>query len=146
MVYLWKLESRNNSSDNFIIYCGNSKGTIILKKGGAFKNKEDSIVHPEECTQNISPIKITKPAILSAIFKKVVGHYNVTLSSIQRKFSFNKATGKGKMMLSSKAIYAQYVKAVINNWGTIPAGNPGAGNKPWLFVDEIEVDGPSDAG
>lgn len=52
-------------------------------------------------------------------------------------------TGKGKMMMSFKATYAQYVKVVVSNWGTIPAGNPGAGNKPWLFVDEIEVDGPT---
>jgi hexosaminidase len=52
-------------------------------------------------------------------------------------------TGKGKMMMSFKATYAKYVKVVITNWGEIPAGNPGAGNKPWLFVDEIEVDGPT---
>ena len=54
-------------------------------------------------------------------------------------------TGKGKMMMSFKATYARYVKVVVTNWGTIPAGNPGAGNKPWLFVDEIEVDGPTEA-
>ncbi len=48
-------------------------------------------------------------------------------------------TGKGKMTMSFKATYARYVKVVVTNWGTIPAGNPGAGNKPWLFVDEIEV-------
>jgi hexosaminidase len=54
-------------------------------------------------------------------------------------------TGKGKMTMAFKATYAQYVKIVITNWGEIPAGNPGAGNKPWLFVDEIEVDGPSAA-
>jgi hexosaminidase len=54
-------------------------------------------------------------------------------------------TGKGTMTMAFKATYAQYVKVVITNWGEIPAGNPGAGNKPWLFVDEIEVDGPSPA-
>jgi hexosaminidase len=48
-------------------------------------------------------------------------------------------TGKGTMTMAFKATYARYVKVVITNWGTIPAGNPGAGNKPWLFVDEIEV-------
>ncbi len=52
-------------------------------------------------------------------------------------------TGNGKMMMSFKATYARYVKVVITNWGTIPEGNPGAGSKPWLFVDEIEVDGPT---
>lgn len=53
-------------------------------------------------------------------------------------------TGKGTMTMSFKATYARYVKIIIANWGTIPEGNPGAGNKPWLFVDEIEVDGPKD--
>ncbi|HEX6846636.1 MAG TPA: family 20 glycosylhydrolase [Chitinophagaceae bacterium] len=33
----------------------------------------------------------------------------------------------------------RYVKVVVKNWGDIQPGNPGAGNKAWLFVDEIEV-------
>jgi|CXWL01.1.fsa_nt_gi hexosaminidase len=48
-------------------------------------------------------------------------------------------TGKGTMTMAFKATYAQFIKVVITNWGEIPAGNPGAGHKPWLFVDEIEV-------
>jgi hexosaminidase len=51
-------------------------------------------------------------------------------------------TGKGTMTMAFKATYARYVKVVVTNWGAIPEGNPGAGNKPWLFVDEIEVSGP----
>ena len=35
---------------------------------------------------------------------------------------------------------ARYIKVLIKNAGTIPAGNAGAGNKAWLFVDEIEVE------
>ncbi len=34
---------------------------------------------------------------------------------------------------------ARYVKVVARNYGTIPAGQPGAGSKAWLFVDEIGV-------
>jgi hexosaminidase len=61
-------------------------------------------------------------------------------------FEENKnGTGKGKMMMAFKANYYRYIKVVATNWGEIPAGNPGAGNKPWLFVDEIEVDGPTAA-
>jgi len=30
----------------------------------------------------------------------------------------------------------------VKNAGVIPTGNPGAGKQPWLFVDEISVDGP----
>lgn len=34
---------------------------------------------------------------------------------------------------------ARFIKIHIANAGTIPSGNPGAGNKAWLFMDEIEV-------
>jgi hexosaminidase len=54
-------------------------------------------------------------------------------------------TGKGTMTMAFKATYARYIKVVITNWGTIPNANPGAGNKPWLFVDEIEISGPTEA-
>ena len=35
---------------------------------------------------------------------------------------------------------ARYVKIKINNYGIIPPYNPGAGNKSWLFVDEISIE------
>ncbi len=34
---------------------------------------------------------------------------------------------------------ARYLKVLIKNYGLIPEGQPGAGHKAWLFVDEIEV-------
>ena len=45
----------------------------------------------------------------------------------------------GTMKVEFAAKNSRYVKVVVKNWGEIPAGNPGAGNKAWLFVDEIEV-------
>jgi hexosaminidase len=36
-------------------------------------------------------------------------------------------------------IKARYIKVWIQNFGEIPAGSPGGGDKAWLFVDEIEV-------
>ncbi len=33
----------------------------------------------------------------------------------------------------------RYVKIVLNNFGVIPAGLPGAGSRAWLFVDEIDI-------
>jgi len=47
--------------------------------------------------------------------------------------------GKGRMTLNFEKSKARFVKVVITNWGEIPAGSPGAGNKAWLFIDEIEV-------
>lgn len=35
---------------------------------------------------------------------------------------------------------ARYVKVTAKNYGLIPEGQPGAGNKAWLFADEIQVD------
>ena len=34
---------------------------------------------------------------------------------------------------------ARFVRVIVKNWGEIKAGNAGAGNKAWLFVDEIEI-------
>jgi len=48
--------------------------------------------------------------------------------------------GNGLMKVDFKMTApARYMKVVIKNWGEIPQGRPGAGNKAWLFVDEIEV-------
>lgn len=34
---------------------------------------------------------------------------------------------------------ARFIKLVAKNYGMIPDGKPGAGNKAWLFADEIQV-------
>jgi len=34
---------------------------------------------------------------------------------------------------------ARFVRVIAKNYGTIPAGNPGAGSKAWVFCDEIQV-------
>jgi hexosaminidase len=60
-----------------------------------------------------------------------------------KKFStatFTKESGDNKLMCAfSKSITARYVKILIHNQGIIPDGNPGAGSKGWLMVDEIEI-------
>jgi hexosaminidase len=42
--------------------------------------------------------------------------------------------------VSHATVKTRYVKVIAKNYGTIPAGKPGAGEKAWLFVDEIEVE------
>ncbi|KMQ69479.1 beta-N-acetylhexosaminidase [Chryseobacterium sp. FH2] len=44
---------------------------------------------------------------------------------------------KGKMKLNVGYQNSKYLKIKIENAGIIPAGNPGADSKAWLFVDEI---------
>jgi hexosaminidase len=39
-----------------------------------------------------------------------------------------------------KEKFCRYIQVRVKNYGIIPAGNPGAGNPAWLFVDEIEVE------
>jgi len=42
-------------------------------------------------------------------------------------------------VLKLKNVKARYVKIKAENIGTIPSWHPGAGNKGWLFVDEIII-------
>lgn len=44
------------------------------------------------------------------------------------------------LQFNFSATNTRYVRVTIKNKGVIPAGQAGAGNKAWLFVDEIEVE------
>jgi hexosaminidase len=46
---------------------------------------------------------------------------------------------KNSLRIDLQNNVARYVKVVVANWGEIADGSPGAGNKAWLFVDEIQV-------
>ena len=52
---------------------------------------------------------------------------------------FNSNDKNGVITVQLKHTNARYVKIKIGNFGIIPENNAGAGNKAWLFVDEIEV-------
>ena len=45
-----------------------------------------------------------------------------------------------KTFVMERKQQCRYIHIVAKNFGTIPSGNPGAGNPAWLFVDEIEVE------
>jgi hexosaminidase len=69
---------------------------------------------------------------------------NVATSNDGKTFSsadgFPSTDNSDKIIYTfSKPLKARYLKVTVQNQGTIPAGNPGEGSKPWLFVDEIEV-------
>jgi hexosaminidase len=56
-------------------------------------------------------------------------------------FSFEEiqnANGQIELNCNNKNI--QFVKVTAENFGTIPDGQPGAGNKAWLFADEVNVE------
>ncbi|MGO4710823.1 discoidin domain-containing protein, partial [Chryseobacterium sp. 2TAF14] len=48
-------------------------------------------------------------------------------------------SAKGKIHLKVGNQNSKFIKIKIENAGIIPAGNPGADSKAWLFVDEIGV-------
>ncbi|WBV52587.1 glycoside hydrolase family 20 protein [Chryseobacterium gambrini] len=48
-------------------------------------------------------------------------------------------SAKGKIKVNVGNQNSKYIKVKIENAGIIPAGNPGADSKAWLFVDEIGV-------
>ena len=52
---------------------------------------------------------------------------------------FNETKTNGVMTVQQKSVAARYLKIKLGNYGSIPEGSPGSGNKAWLFVDEIEV-------
>jgi hexosaminidase len=70
----------------------------------------------------------------------------IYISDDNKEFKIIKEIGKediqnanGKIQLKLGKQSAKYLKVMIENAGIIPAGNPGADSKAWLFVDEISV-------
>ncbi|HMP28631.1 MAG TPA: family 20 glycosylhydrolase, partial [Saprospiraceae bacterium] len=54
----------------------------------------------------------------------------------------NKISSLGKISelnIDMKNIMVKYIKILITNYGIIEEGKPGAGNKAWLFVDEVKI-------
>jgi len=60
-------------------------------------------------------------------------------SSLGKTDKLNVTNGANGTMTVKGTRLGSFIKVQIKNWGTIPEGNPGAGNKPWLLVDEIEI-------
>lgn len=70
----------------------------------------------------------------------------IFVSDDNKNFKLIKEIGKaeienanGKIKLNVGQQSSRYMKLRIENAGIIPAGNPGADSKAWLFVDEIGV-------
>jgi hexosaminidase len=69
---------------------------------------------------------------------------NYTFAGLTDDFIVNKNSAEnGTMNVSFDTRQARFIKIIIKCWDEIPVGEPGAGKKPWLFVDEIEVNAPN---
>jgi hexosaminidase len=70
----------------------------------------------------------------------LVSNDGKTFRSVGQSSEFAKDTlTMGYITVSFPAQKSRYVKVVATNYGTIPDGKPGAGNKAWLFADELLV-------
>jgi hexosaminidase len=56
----------------------------------------------------------------------------------RRSTSMARVHGRN-MFAFDKPTQARYVRLVVLHIGDIPAGDPGAGNPAWMFLDEVEV-------
>ena len=64
----------------------------------------------------------------------------INFSPLNTPVEISKTSEKNRATIKlSTPVTARYLKINIMNAGTIPAGNPGAGSRAWLFVDEIEI-------
>ncbi|HEY1113716.1 MAG TPA: family 20 glycosylhydrolase [Chitinophagaceae bacterium] len=60
--------------------------------------------------------------------------------SVGKSSEFIKDIGTmGFITIKFPAQKSRYIKVIATNYGTIPEGKAGAGNKAWLFADEIQV-------
>jgi hexosaminidase len=63
-----------------------------------------------------------------------------TFTSVGKSNVFEKTNSlNGIIKMAFPAVSTRYIKVIVKNHGVISADSPGAGNKAWLFVDEIEV-------
>jgi hexosaminidase len=52
----------------------------------------------------------------------------------------NDSLNMGRLALDFSPLTTRFIIVKVKNFGTIPDGMPGAGNKAWLYADEIQVE------
>ncbi|MDB5250845.1 MAG: family 20 glycosylhydrolase [Flaviaesturariibacter sp.] len=78
---------------------------------------------------------------LPAYVDVAVSDDGVNFRSVGRSSEFVKDTlTMGFVPVSFTAVGARYLRVTAKNYGLIPTGKPGAGNKAWLFADELIVE------
>jgi hexosaminidase len=77
---------------------------------------------------------------LPAYVEVMVSLDGKTFTSVGKSSEFTKDTlTMGWITVKFQQKNARYVKVVAKNYGMIPEGRAGAGNKAWVFADEIQV-------
>jgi hexosaminidase len=123
----------------------NEKGLLRSREFLGFNGTDCQAIINLDSFQTISSVTVYVfqqkgsqiwPPLSMEAFASDDGQY---FSSLGKTDSFNITNGGNGTMTVKGTNTGRFVKLVIKNQGTIPEGNPGAGNKAWLLVDEIEV-------
>ena len=126
----------------------NTRGTARAKEFLGFNGSdcEATITWKEETSFNKVIIHsleqkgswIWKPASVDVYVQQADGSFKLAGSS--NNFVSTQPGGRnGTITVQVPGTKTKGLRIVVHNNGTIPAGNPGAGNPAWLFVDELEA-------
>jgi len=110
---------------------GDLEATIDLGKNTPIQTVKGYFLHqPASWIQK--PLEMQVSISIDGINFKVVG------SSSQLIFEKDEnSIGHISLKLNEKG---RFIKILMKNSGLIKAGDSGEGNKPWLFIDEIQID------
>jgi hexosaminidase len=81
---------------------------------------------------------IHPPSSVAFEFSEDSIHWEAYTIDSSNQNIYNKDIHSTKVLLNNGK-QARYIKVAARNAGQIPEGMPGAGNKAWLFIDEIEI-------
>ncbi len=124
------------------LYQGDGAFTLvngIQNEKGLDKSKEFLGFSGIDCEAliDLGSAQANRPKFMQVLISTDNSTY--TEMGITDRFEINGTNNKGVMTVQQKSVSARYIKIKLGNYGSIPENNPGAGNKAWLFVDEIEV-------
>lgn len=108
---------------------GDFEATIDL---GTAQSISKLILH----TLNQEGSWIYRPSLVEVF----VSNDNKTFRSVGTTTDFvNTIVNNGNMEVNFASTKARFIKVAVKNYGLIPDGKAGAGNRAWLFADEIEI-------
>ncbi len=138
-------------------YAGDGDFTLvngIINTKGMAKSSEYLGFSGTDCEGSIDLLQETDIKTVTAHWLKLEGSWihaplkmEIQVSSDNNTFSSIFSTDKANYSNSQNATFsiavskkARYIRFKIHNAGIIPVGKQGAGEKAWLFVNEIQVE------
>lgn len=121
----------------------NTKGMVKSVQFLGFLGTDMEVIIDLDSTQNISEIILHSfEQTGSWIYRPASVAFYASDDGKEFKLiqTLNEGTGSKNLLYKINTNRkARHLKIFAKNFGTIPQGMPGSGNKAWLFADEIEV-------